>query len=219
MSTRSASYAAAIEHLPVGATLVIPGITWEEYERLLDELGDRPGVHLSYDEGTLHVMSPSAEHEAYKELILRAAQTLAEELDLALETRGSTTWKKRAVQKGVERDTCFYVANAHRIIGRRTLDLDRDPPPDVAVEIDTTNESLSKFPIYSALGIPEIWRYDGRQARFYALVSGTYAECAASRFFPAFTATLLTELLGTSKTAGQMQAIRALRDRLRARRD
>jgi Uma2 family endonuclease len=44
-----------------------------------------------------------------------------------------------------------------------------DPPPDIIVEIDVTNESLSKFPTYAALGVPEIWWYKGTQVRMYVL--------------------------------------------------
>lgn len=96
-------------------------------------------------------------------------QVLSEELGIPLETRGSATWKRRSIRKGTEPDTCFYVANAASVIGKRSIVLDTDPPPDVAVEIDVTNESLSRFPIYAALGVPEIWRYDGRSACFYEL--------------------------------------------------
>jgi len=46
------------------------------------------------------------------------------------------------------------VQNAPSIIGKR-LDLSVDPPPDVVVEIDLSNESLATFPIYGALGVPE----------------------------------------------------------------
>src|SRR5438876_5554095 len=88
---------------------------------------------------------------------------------IELESCGSTTWKRSRLRKGSEPDTCFYVANAPKIIGKRKIDLESDPPPDIVVEIDTTNESLSKFPIYAALGVPEIWRYDGKRAYIYKL--------------------------------------------------
>ena len=185
MSTRSAAYVEAIDHLPAGAILVFPRVSWEQYENLLEDLSDRPGIRVSYNEGRLQVMSPSAEHEEYKDFLLRIAQAVAEELEIPLETRGSATWKRRTLRKGVEPDACFYVANAHRVIGRRTIDLESDPPPDIVVEIDATNESLSKFPIYAALGVQEIWRYDGQRMQMYELSGDTYVEASASAFFPA----------------------------------
>ncbi len=87
-----------------------------------------------------------------------------------------------------EPDTSFYVQNAARMIGKRRIDLETDPPPDVVVEIDVSNESLSKFPIYAALGMPEIWLYDGQEARFYQLSEQSYQETPCSLAFPASTA-------------------------------
>lgn len=49
----------AIEHLPPGGMLVVNGVTWEEYERLLEDLdGERPGVRVAYDRGRLQAVSP-----------------------------------------------------------------------------------------------------------------------------------------------------------------
>lgn len=213
MSTLTAEYRDAIEHLPNGATLVLRDVAWDEYERLLADLVDRPGLRVTYDEGRLEIMSPLPEHEEYKEFILRLVSVLSEIQGITLETRGSATWKRKAFRKGTEPDTCFYVANATRIIGRRTIDLEVDPPPDIAVEIDITNETLSKFPIYAALGVPEIWRYDGKTAVFYELRGGTYHTIPGSRFFEGLTPELLGAALEESKQAGQTAALAAFRKR------
>lgn len=215
VSTRTADYLDAIEHLPDGAMLVIPQSTWEEYEHLLDDLSGWPGVRVTYDCGRLEIMSPSLEHEDYKEFILALARVLAEELRIPLESRGATTFKRESFQQGTEPDTCFYIANADRIIGKRQIDLDLDPAPDVVVEIDITNESLSKFPIYAALAVPEIWRYDGTTARFYALAGEGYQEVTESRFLPRLSATMLSDALDQSKREGQTMALSAFRQRAR----
>jgi Uma2 family endonuclease len=186
----------AVDHLPEAAILIVPQVTWDDYEQLLERLVDRPGVRVSYDEGTLQIMTVSLEHEAYKDFILQLARIFSEERGVLLESRGAATWKRPSLRKGAEPDTCFYVANADRVIGRRTLDLESDPPPDVVVEIDITNESLAKFPIYAAFGVPEIWRYDARS-------------------FPGLTPELLAEHLELSKTRGQSEALRAFREQLR----
>ena len=218
MSTRTAEYLEAIEHLPSGATLVFSQVSWEDYENVLDDLGHRPGLRVAYDEGTLEITTVSSEHEDYADFILRLAGVLSEELDIKLETRGSTTWKRKKLRKGLEPDTCFYIANAQRIIGKRKIDLESDPPPDVAVEVEVTKESLSKFPIYAALGVPEIWRYDGKQVQMYQLTQDLrYVEIAQSRFFPDLTASLLADSIELSKTAGQTDALKAFRQQIRAR--
>jgi len=215
MSTRTADYLEAIGHLPDGTMLVIPQSTWEEYERLLGDLAAWPGMRVTYDRGRLEIMSPSAEHEEYKEFISQIVRAAADVLGLPLEMRGSTTWKREQAQQGTEPDACFYIANAQRIIGKRTIDLESDPAPDVAVEIDITNESLSKFSIYAALEVPEIWRYDGKTARFYALGDGRYREVAESRFLRRLAATMLTDALAQSKRDGQTAALTAFGRRFR----
>jgi len=216
MSIRTADHLDAVRHLPAGATLIIHAFAWEEYERLLEDLSDGSHVRVSYDRGKLEVMSPLPEHEDYARFIDDLVRALSDTLDLKLEKRGSATWKKRSLARGVEPDACYYVRNADRIIGKRTIDLESDPPPDIVVEIDVTNESLSKFPIYSALSVPEIWRYDGRIAQFYELGVDAYWEVLESPCFPGLKPATLAEALEQSKTEGQTAALAAFRQRLRA---
>ncbi|PYS90952.1 MAG: hypothetical protein DMF64_13565 [Acidobacteria bacterium] len=216
MSTETVDYLDAIAHLPTGATLLLPRLSWEEYETLLSDLTDRPGLRVSYDAGRVEIMSPLPEHEEYKETIYSLTRVMAEELRITVESRGSATYKQKRLAKGAEPDTSFYVQNAARIIGQRTIDLAVDPPPDVVVEIDTTNESLGKFPIYAALGVPEIWRYDGRAAQFFQLAGAVYEEIEHSRAFPMLTAGVLTEFIEQSKTQGQSAALDAFRQYWRA---
>ena len=211
MSIRTVSYIAAIEHMPQGATLHIPAVPWEDYEQLLAELGDEYHVRVSYDSGCLAIMSPLPEHEEFAEVIQDIAREITRALGVKLETRGSMTMRSVWQSKGAEPDICFYVQNAARIIGKRSLDFTVDPPPDIVVEIDLTNASQPKFPIYAALGVPEIWRYDGRTVYFYALVGAEYVTTAHSRAFPFLPGAVLAQCIEQSKTAGQDAALDAVR--------
>jgi len=217
MSTRSTDYREAIDHMPEGAMLVLQDVPWDDYERLLEDLPDRPGVRVTYDHGRLEIMSPLRKHEKYKEFFAGLVRVLADELHIDVESSGSTTWKRKRDAKGTEPDACFHIAKAKEVIGKEELDLDVDPPPDVAVEIDITNESLSKFPIYATFGVPEIWRYDAKQncVLMYELRVNAYAEINASRFFPMITASVLAGFLEQSKTNGQTAALIAFRRWLR----
>ena len=106
MSTRSVEYREAVDHLPNGASLVFHDVSWEDYERLVEEdLADRPGLRVTYDEGRLEIMSPLPEHEEYKEFISRMVYLLGDELDINVEPRGSATWKRKRLRKGTEPDT------------------------------------------------------------------------------------------------------------------
>jgi Uma2 family endonuclease len=214
MSTRTAEYRDAIDHLPDGSTLIVSGVSWEEYEDLLEDLTGATSVRISYDEGTLEIMSPLPEHEAYKEILSRLVGAFADEQNLPLESFGSTTWKRRQIRKGTEPDACFYVTNAHRIVGKLNIDLAVDPPPDIIVEIDTTNRSHRKFPIYAALHVPEIWRYDGNQFEMYILQNQSYVKADTSASLNGLSASLLTEFLEIGKTQGQTQTLRLFRERI-----
>ena len=206
-------YREAVDHLPEGAILVLQDVPWDDYEQLLDDLVDRPGVRATYDQGRLEIMSPRQEHEASKEFIIALVRALSEEPDAGLESYGSTTWKRKKDAKGTEADACFYIANAQQVIGKREIDLSVDPPPDLVVEIDVTNESLGKFPIYSTFGVPEIWRYDSKRHRavMYELRGKSYGEITASRFFPILTVDVLADFVEQSKTQGQKTALAAFR--------
>ena len=216
MSSYTSDYLEAIEHLPDGAMLRLEDISWEEYEQLLSQLAEWRGMRVSYDRGRVEIMSPSFQHEKFIAFISGVGRVLAEEMDLTVEAAGATTYKQESLLKGSEGDESFYVQNATAIIGKRQIDLDIDPPPDVVVEVDITNESLSKFPIYAAFLVPEIWRYDGKQARIYHLINQTYVERDASLSFPLLTAQAMTEFLERTKTQGQTAALAAFRQWVRA---
>ena len=211
MSTQTASYIEAIEHLPKGAILRLPQVSWEEYEQLLADLGDDYHVRVSYACGWLEIMSPLPEHGRFAEVVQDIAREITRELGVKLEAYGSMTIRSAWQAQGAEPDTCFYVQNAAHIIGKRSLDFDTDPPPDIVVEIDITNASPSKFPIYAALGVPEIWRYDGSQAYFYHLAGEQYVEMSHSQAFPFLTSAVLAQFIEQSKTAGQDAALDAAR--------
>ena len=163
-------------------------------------------------------MSPLAEHDRYARFFDDLVRAYADAHGLELEKLGQTTWKRKAVEKGAEADACYYVLSAIRIIGKRTIDLDSDPPPDIVVEIDTTRSSLRKFAIYAALSVPEIWRYDGQAVEIYKLNEGRYTTIPESQFLPRLTGQMLAESLELSKTQGQKTALNIFRRRIRSRR-
>ena len=207
MSTRTADYLDAIEHLPHGSTLVIQQASWNDYECLLQDLRDRPSLRVSYDQGRLEIMSPLPEHEEYAATIDMLVRAFAQSRKIKVQNYGGATWKRQSLNRGVEPDCCYYVANAFRVIGKRKFDLEKDPPPDIVVEIDITNESISKFGIYAALGVSEIWRYDSRKVQFYELVADKYREVSESRSFPGLLPAMLAAALEQSKNDGQDAAL------------
>jgi Uma2 family endonuclease len=164
---------------------VIHNVSWEKYESLLEIFGD-DGPRMNYSDGSLELMSPLIPHEEPAELISYMIEALTDELDIRRNALGSTTFRRRLAKKGVEPDKCFYIANAGAIKkGQRSPNLDVDPPPDLAIEIEITHSLLDKLGIYAGIGVPELWRYDGETLTVMLLqTDGTYAASETSLSFP-----------------------------------
>jgi len=212
-------YLEAIAHLPAGATLIVPDVAWDDYERLVDgDLGDHSSVRVTYDQGRLEVMSPTSEHDHLADMCTLIAHVLGEETGCDVESFGSTTFKLSRLGKGAEPDACFYVQHAALVIGKNKLDLSEDPPPDVMVEIDISHDSSTKMAIYASMSVAEVWRYDGRRCEMhiYHLKGDRYVEMPNSLAFPLLTADALSQFLEQSKTKGQTAAVRAFRQWVRA---
>ncbi|MDF0555452.1 Uma2 family endonuclease [Kamptonema sp. UHCC 0994] len=194
---------------------VLENISWETFEAILKEIGDNRGSRLAYDEGTLEIMTPLLEHENPKIQFDRLVFALAEKLNTEIKSAGSTTLKLKVVKKGIEPDNCYYIQNESAVRGMVELDLETAPPPDLAIEIDITSSSVNKFGIYASLGVPELWRYDGRILKFYQLVESEYIECEFSIAFTFLSATDMTRFVEQSKIIGEIALIKLFRDWLK----
>jgi len=170
---------------------------------VLERLAERPHFRVSYDRGILEIMSPRPEHGAYEHLISDLVLIACHVLRLKVEKCGSTTWKRRMLARGVEADGSYYIQNVRNVIGNLKADVESLPPPDIAVEIDVTNSSASKFGIYAALAVPELWHYSGQTFQFYQLSSGKYTEVDVSPSILCLTGEMLSEALELSRTKGQ----------------
>lgn len=195
-----------------GEHRAVSGVSWEDYERLLEEMEiEHPGIRLTYTKGTLEFMAPLARHEACKEMLLRLVTVLALEPDIEFESRGATTYKRRESLLGVEPDTCFYIQNAEKIAGKERIDLRTDPPPDIVVEVDLTSPSKGKSAIYAEFGVPELWVYARGRIKILELVGKTYEQRTASPTFPFLTAEILTAYVKQSETHSQHAALKRFR--------
>jgi Uma2 family endonuclease len=134
--------------------VLLHNVSWEQFERILEDLGEHRAARVAYDNGTLEIMTPLPEHEYFKEIMGDAVKDIADELDINYASYGSTTWRQQIKVAGLEPDNCFYFQNEAIIRGKLDIDLKQgDPPPDLALEIDLTHKSLDRFPIYARLGI------------------------------------------------------------------
>lgn len=196
---------------PAEQRTVLQNISWETFETLLRETGEDRGSRFAYDCGTLEIMTPLYEHENPKIQFDRLIFTLAEELDIEIKSAGSTTLKRKIANRGIEPDNCYYIQNETAVRSNETLDLETDPPPDLAIEIDITSSSVDKLGIYSALGVSELWRYNGRDLKFYQLTEKQYVECEFSIAFPLVSVTEMSKFIERSKTSGEIALLKSFR--------
>jgi Uma2 family endonuclease len=202
-----------------GRSLRLSSIDWRTYTRLLWIFAERPGLRLAYDRGELEILLPLLEHDGDSRFLGDLVFVLTEELGLPLKLGGSTTLRRRKRRRGIEAAACFWIANAHRMAGRRRLDLRIDPPPDLAIEIDVSHSSLDRLSIYAALRVPEVWRLEGDTLTFHLLQpDGSYQSSATSLSFPQLTpADVLVFLQQARQAADENVVVRQFRDWLRRR--
>lgn len=192
------------------ANVVLSNISWQTYQAMLTDIGDRSSVRLVYDQGVLEIRMPSDLHEAINRLLARIVGVLAEELDLPLKEFGSVTLNRSDIKKGAEPDSSFYIQNADRISGNR-IDISVDPPPDLIIEVDITNSSERSLAVYQQLGIPEIWRYTKDNVKILQLRDGGYLECEFSAIFVMISGEILGNFLQMSSTENSTSIVRTVR--------
>ncbi|MCC3413437.1 MULTISPECIES: Uma2 family endonuclease [unclassified Microcoleus] len=178
--------------------VVFRDITWEGYQQLLQILGDKRAATLTFDRGTLEITMPLEEHEFSARLIEFLIRILVRELGLKIKTMGSTTLDRSDLERGAEPDNAYYIQNQPLVAGR-TVDLATDPPPDLVVEIDITHTDINKPALYASMGVPELWRYDGREWRIYKLENDEYLEVSVSPTFPILPKSKLYEFLAAAQ--------------------
>lgn len=218
MSAAPTDYLAALGHLPAGAVLRIDDVSWEEYQNLLADLGQGYAARIFYDNGRMEVMAPASAHEKAKSVIHTLVTALRDELDIDIESFGSTTLRKEMKAVAAEPDDSFYIHNAPFLVGKADLNLTNDPPPDLVVEIDRTSSSLNRFAIYEAFDAPEVWRFARCQLRIHLLAGHSYEESLTSRAFPFLTAQVLTDFIALGLEMGERKAARAFREWIREHR-
>jgi Uma2 family endonuclease len=196
--------------------VVLRGISWAAY-LALRAAPENYHVRMTYDQGTLEMMSPSRRHEKFAVLIDCMIRVWSEELNIDLESCRTMTCRREDLERGLEPDNCYYVQHAAAMRAKEELDFSIDPPPELAVEIDITRRALDKLDLYAALGVPEVWRYDGRELRVYRLgPEGRYEPSSTSVALPGFPVGEVQRILTHSTAIGEIELTRSFRNWVRA---
>ncbi len=202
-------------------SFVLSDVSWDGYVKILDEVGDR-AVRMTYDDGLLEFELPSELHELLTAIVGAMVAAALDAAGIDYQPVGSTTWRRERGRAGIEADNCFYIANLPAILARDHVDLDRDPPPDLAVETEVSSPMVDKARVYAALGVPELWRVreDG-DVRFFRLTAGgTYEPLTQSAMVPRVDAAIVTQHARMIRPLGSLahsQVLRVFREALAAR--
>jgi Uma2 family endonuclease len=190
--------------------ILLEDVSWDLYEHLLRELGNRP-LRVTYDQGRMEIMSPLPKHERWGQWIARLIELMCLQRSIYVESLGSTTFRERLKLKGLEPDKCFYIQHAEQA---REMEDEFDPaihsPPDLAIEIDITSRSIRREPIYAALAVPELWRFDGNRLSFLHLSprSGKYVAQTRSKAFPFITVSGFQKFVLRMRDKDQIRTLR-----------
>ncbi|MEG5171480.1 Uma2 family endonuclease [Microcoleus sp. B3-D7] len=200
--------------VPPGHRVLFHDVKWQEFEAILEELGEHRASRIAYSQGTLEIRMPLPEHEKAKIIIGYLVKILFEELEIDFEPFGSTTFNRKSMLQGIEPDECFYIHNYALMIGKKRIDLTIDPPPDLAIEVDLT--SKTQLDAYEALGVPEIWRYENKKLLINVLQDGQYVESEISAIFPNLQIIeAISQYCEQSQTVGTSQTLRLFRQWVR----
>ncbi len=198
------------EQPPAPQCAVLRGVPWQTYARLR-KLPDNYHLRMTYDRGTLEIMSPSPQLEGSASIIARLVAVWTEELNIPIRSLGEMTCSRRDIERGFEPDKCYYVQNEPRMWDKMDIDLSVDPPPDLAIEVEISRSSVNKLEIYAAFGVPELWRLDRHRLRVYELVEGEYRPRESSLCFPQLPLTQLQRILDRIGKARETELIRGFR--------
>lgn len=86
--------------LAPGSVVTIPDISWQEFEAILLELGEKRDARVAYSNNTLEIIAPLPEHEKPKEIISDIVKILLKATGKKYEPFGSTTLKKKSSRCG-----------------------------------------------------------------------------------------------------------------------
>lgn len=199
--------------------VVLDFVSWETFERLLDERGEVLSPHFYYNNGYLEIMPISQAHGQPLSNVTQVVQVAAELTRRDVCSNSTITLSRKDILKACEPDAVFYFKHAAAIRGKPSLDLHKDPPPDLIVEVDITSSSGHRFPIFAGIGIAEVWRVDAAgKVTFHRLKGGAYHQIAASITVPPLTAEAVNRLLEAARHKTSFEWLQSVRKWIRAHR-
>ncbi|KAM3115941.1 Uma2 family endonuclease [Phormidesmis sp. 146-33] len=204
---------------PTEKRVTLSGVSWQQFETLLNELGANRVARMTYDRGKLEMMTPLEEHERCSRLIESLILVFADELVLQVSSIGSVLLKRPDLSCCIQPEASYYLDKEVEMRRRAELNLEQVAPPDLVLDITINKSTLNQFAIYAAMGIPEVWQYVTTigddvlkgDLMIYQLQGDHYIQSANSVAFPLLPAKRVLEYLEQSDLIGLAQSLILLR--------
>jgi Uma2 family endonuclease len=192
--------------LPPGAVVRLIA-SWQEYQYLCDQRGDGSIPRIKYRNGEVLLMSPLPVHGRDANLLADVVKVLLDHDEREYDAFTPVTMSLPQ-ESGIEPDYCFYIDNWQAVSGKKRIDWQQDPPPDLVIEIDVT--SYSNVEDYLPYRIPEVWLFKNQQLLIHQLQGDDYQLQTSSCYFPNFD--LLSAIARCVQIAYERNTSAAIRD-------
>jgi Uma2 family endonuclease len=183
--------ASAVDHF------VVTPCDWKTFVALVEARGDH-GPRLTYLDGYLELMSPSATHELLKKNLARLFETWALDHEVDLNGYGSETFKRERRKSGIEPDECYFLGPR----GARST-------PDLVIEVIWTSGRLDRLEAYRRLGVGEVWWWEDGALSVWVLKGERYARARKSRLLPTLDLATLAKCASSQSQTAAVKAFRA----------
>jgi Uma2 family endonuclease len=192
---------------------IIYGVSWDLYEFLVEKYWGENTPRLTYSSGILDVqISNSAEQETLNRNLASVVETTLLELEIDYRNLGSTTFTRKKIGRGFEPHTCFYIQSLHKIKDKSNIGIENEIPPDLIIEINLTNLTPPRMPVFAAFGVKEVWRFSDDEVRFYVLENKVYIETETSFSIPILSSNKATELLLEARKTGNLAWVKLIKN-------
>ena len=189
----------SIAPLATDQVIVLRGVTWADYQRLLEIRGDGSVPRLTYLEGSLELMRPSKPHALIKAMLGRLVEAFCLERGVDITPYGSWTLESKESERGAEPDECY-------LLGGR----EEEDRPDLAIEVIWTSGGLDKLEVYRKLRVAEVWIWREGRIEIFALRGERYEPITHSELLPALDFDVLVGFLGVRPMTRAIREYRAL---------
>ncbi len=175
--------------------VVLRNVSWDSYVEMADRIQEVSPAHINFDRGAFEIMTVSLQHENLKRILSMILDHLMNDLDIEYLVAGSTTFRRKDLQRGAEPDDCYYIRHAETMRGKKSVDLAFDPPPELALEIGVSHSSVDRMGIFAAIGVQEVWLYANSDLQIFILRHGTYVVTPVSQALPRVEANEIAKLI------------------------